>query len=1351
MVRKVGNLSPINAPALYDISGENMQKVGQDVQQASQASMQALTALGQAYGSNTQRLYNDQATLEKARMMQAQSDTENNQGGGFLGGLSTVFNSFVGGISAAEEVKAKKQALELQQQEAQRKANLAERSQSLDETKFSYQQSQDVLKQEGEAQKSQIELLGSYVEQSLTESYAQLEAAFVNLTQEQGVTYADKMFEKQASQFSQLFEAYPALKVQYYTGSAKIRQDLQKRYSDKYSEVIKDDRNLVVNTMEAKMQLALATRKEEIAYAAGTWNAETASNELNSTISLGMQTAMSDPQFQKAVQQDPSLMGVFYGKVLASVLPSYQEYAKKNAEISSEVTKLETANAIFASNPDLSDPATISDLSEVLARLGLPHYAKDPSSYPTSQLSRAEYTKKLFNAQQDLETAVKSDNPMFSLDRPEHLMVANSLKGQQLFDAVNQKNGESLEAVINRADGKAKEAGSRKDFKSEAYWKSYVDFFKGYESDRTAYLSLKEKSNKLLSEYREMTTPQTDTTVIPDGLNATRVNVGGEKLPPKFSQEEIDRNKAMQQEINLQILQVQNKWKVNGLDLEDLSNPAFLTNLQQQAAPYVNQLTKQLMSSGQISDTGSEALNHTLASPPVKKTPTTEPIIPPFKPPMPRHGTIPYDNRQGAKPLNFTGGRTKTSLVTQAKANALPFPDNVAPLTPSVPVNGTLASLQGVGIVPFKGGDVSIVNEGTKGLTLKSTDSRVATMIGGKVVYAGGTQTMGNVVVVQTSDGLAEVYSNIKGASVKSGDYVPIGTVLGTSDKLDFQVWQTTDALGALRKEGLRNELNPLQYLSGMMVSVKLPNGLGSLDITKDRPTIVAGGNSNMFASDNYSVYGDMVFDKRTNKIRKLTKAENSYLYPNGMKTVRAKAEERYAENARPTSPSGMMYFGGATSMKTLGKVLQQDGVVIREYAPFDKVDPIHGVNSDHYKGLAMDLQGTPEKLRKYADELASSADGTGIKQVIYKGKIWNDDGKGWRKFTPKKGAKGDAMHNGHVHVSFRGEEFKPKSNGVYYPTPRATDTFNTGNSKQTSNLRAFADVISYAEGTERYGYGTYFGGGQFDNSQPHPQQVLKGSSAAGRYQFMPDTWRGVHNGQNPPMTVAAQDAAFISLLKGRGAYDDVLNGNFEQAFKKVSNEWSSVKGNNYTYQGKPQGRYSPTELAGRARGNANAYNGKIRQPTSSVVTDRPMKITKASVAPSAYGKPNSSHNFGYQKLADYRQLRRAVFAASVVTGVPQQWIADIFGSYTKGYTTLITPKQVDEFSSKLEGGKGKGLSITEVAKKMGVPVFLDSLGNDAGRSYTNGTKEYHSHPRSNCPVCQQILRSGSAFVPHSK
>ena len=1340
MVRKVGNLSPINAPSLYDISGENMQKVGQDVQQASAASMQALSALGQAYGANTQRLYNDQATLEKAKMMQAQADEQNKQGDSTLGGLGQAFNSFVGGLTAAEDIKMKKEALAqemlLKQTEATRKAGLEERNMSLDESKFQYSQEQDVIKQQAEAAKTTLENLGGYIKQALAESYANLETVMSTLTQEQGITYAEKMFEQQASQFSTLFEAYPTLRTAYYTGAAEIRQKIQDKYSRIYSDTIKDDRALVLNTQEAKMQLAIATRKEEIGYAAGNWTEAQATEELNATISLAMQTSMQDPSFQQAVKQDPTLMGKMYARVLTAVLPSWTEYAKGNASINSAVAKVQKAHVMFASNPDLSDPATISNISEDLQRLGLPEYAKDPNSYPTSELSRATNLKKKLDAEESLHVAVQQNDPMFSLDTPEHLFVANSLKAGQLYGALNQKDGLTMETIKNRAEGKAKEARARKDYKSEAYWSSFSDFYKSFETDRNSYSALQDKYRKLSTEYSEMVKPIQDTTVIPDGLNASRVNVGGVKLQPKFTQEQIDQTKSMINDVGLQMLQVENKWKVNGINFKDLSDPTFLNGVQQQAAPYKAQLDKKLMSSGQVPNTGNEALRMTTSPPP-----RTQRVV-----------------QSGVKPLNFTGGKTDTKLVVQAKANALPFSDNVAPLTPSVPVSGTLASLRGVGIVPFKGGNVSIVDEGTKGLTLKSTDPRVATMIGGKVVYSGGTQTMGNVIVVQTSDGLAEVYSNIKGANVKAGDYVPIGTTLGTSDKLDFQVWQTTDALAALRKEGLRNELNPLKYLNGMMVSVKLPDGLGTLDITKNKPTVVVGGNSNMFASSDYSVYGDMVFDKRTNSIRKLTKKESSFLYPNGMKTERAKANERYQANetvSRNSSPSnsGVQYFGGATSMKTLGNVFQQNGISVRDYSPFDKVDNVHTLNSDHYKGLAMDLQGTPEKLRQTADDLVASADGTGVKQVIYKGQIWNDDGKGWRKFTPKKGARGDAMHNGHVHVSFRGEEFKPKFNGVYYPTPQTTDTFNTGDSRKTSNLRAFADIISYAEGTSKYGYSTYFGGGQYDNTKPHPERVLGGSSAAGRYQFMPATWRSIHNGQNPPMTVAAQDAAFISLLKGRGVYDDVLNGNFDKAFKGVTLEWASVKGNNYKFKGKAQGVYEPNSLAEKARAKANEYNSKIARqsnPVASVITDRPQRLTKASVSPSAYGKPNAGYNFGYEVLSKNDTVRSFIYKASVDTGVPQQFLADIFGTISQGFTKGVSVTAWAALTKELKG-KGKNLQLPEVAKRLGLSVNADDIGKFANRSYTSRNKEYHTSPVSSCTVCQQTLRSGSFFVPHYK
>jgi lysozyme len=137
---------------------------------------------------------------------------------------------------------------------------------------------------------------------------------------------------------------------------------------------------------------------------------------------------------------------------------------------------------------------------------------------------------------------------------------------------------------------------------------------------------------------------------------------------------------------------------------------------------------------------------------------------------------------------------------------------------------------------------------------------------------------------------------------------------------------------------------------------------------------------------------------------------------------------------------------------------------------------------------------------------------------------------------------------------------------------------------EQQARLKAFGDGISFSEGTQ--GYNTYFGGGTFDNNKPHPGTVVRrtptsqGSSAAGRYQFMPTTWKEIWGGKNVPMTQENQEAAFVKLLQRRNAYKDVLNGNFEEAYRKVSNEWASVQGNSYTFNGKPQGKHSPAALA---------------------------------------------------------------------------------------------------------------------------------------------------------------------------
>lgn len=69
----------------------------------------------------------------------------------------------------------------------------------------------------------------------------------------------------------------------------------------------------------------------------------------------------------------------------------------------------------------------------------------------------------------------------------------------------------------------------------------------------------------------------------------------------------------------------------------------------------------------------------------------------------------------------------------------------------------------------------------------------------------------------------------------------------------------------------------------------------------------------------------------------------------------------------------------------------------------------------------------------------------------------------------------------------------------------------------QGAATRALLDTIAFAEGTEGKGdrgYNIQFGGGQFQGYESHPDQVIHGgrysSAAAGRYQFMPDTWEGL-------------------------------------------------------------------------------------------------------------------------------------------------------------------------------------------------------------------------------------------------
>ena len=91
------------------------------------------------------------------------------------------------------------------------------------------------------------------------------------------------------------------------------------------------------------------------------------------------------------------------------------------------------------------------------------------------------------------------------------------------------------------------------------------------------------------------------------------------------------------------------------------------------------------------------------------------------------------------------------------------------------------------------------------------------------------------------------------------------------------------------------------------------------------------------------------------------------------------------------------------------------------------------------------------------------------------------------------------------------------------------------------ANIRGWQSAIGRAEhGGKDDQYNVMYGGGKFDTTKGHPDTVVRGgggpsSAAAGKYQFMPSTWKGVTGDLKTPMTPGNQDKAATKLLKGRG------------------------------------------------------------------------------------------------------------------------------------------------------------------------------------------------------------------------
>lgn len=136
---------------------------------------------------------------------------------------------------------------------------------------------------------------------------------------------------------------------------------------------------------------------------------------------------------------------------------------------------------------------------------------------------------------------------------------------------------------------------------------------------------------------------------------------------------------------------------------------------------------------------------------------------------------------------------------------------------------------------------------------------------------------------------------------------------------------------------------------------------------------------------------------------------------------------------------------------------------------------------------------------------------------------------------------------------------------GTYLPANVAPDV-------AAANVRAFLDMIAFAEGTigrGQDGYNILFGYGTFDSYADHPRVRVPFrdtySTAAGRYQILARTWDGLRSKLGlPDFSPGSQDAAAVELIRERGALRDVQAGRVAVAVGKVARVWASLPGAGY-------------------------------------------------------------------------------------------------------------------------------------------------------------------------------------------
>lgn len=237
-------------------------------------------------------------------------------------------------------------------------------------------------------------------------------------------------------------------------------------------------------------------------------------------------------------------------------------------------------------------------------------------------------------------------------------------------------------------------------------------------------------------------------------------------------------------------------------------------------------------------------------------------------------------------------------------------------------------------------------------------------------------------------------------------------------------------------------------------------------------------------------------------------------------------------------------------------------------------------------------------------------------------------------------------------------------------------------------NVRKFLDMLGKAEGAD---YNTTFGGGRVESLAKHPNLRAEftqtdgkknTSTAAGRYQFMPDTWNRLQKQypeQMPDFSPQSQDFGAAVLLSQRKALQDVVNGRFGTAVKKVGAEWASLPTSPYKQPKKSWddiNRYLDLPVGGGSGGGGGAGQNGISE-----------KQRKQLYTAYRTGAMTDQQKSDYER--DFEAVKPAGAKLQPVKAsppaAPYELPIDVLMAYKNG---SMTPQQTADFERDYRAGK---------------------------------------------------------------